>query len=106
MASTSTPERRAKRQTRPPSKLDAGGDAGYDEAELRRALRASVKHQRRTSSTAVPECPVFRPTAEAFRDPFAYIKSISALGAKAGIVKIIPPEGACARWTRGRRQLE
>lgn len=99
MSSTSTPERRAKRQTRPPSKLDAGGDTGYDEAELQRALRASIKHQRRTSSTAVPYCPVLHPTAEEFRDPFAYIKSISAVGSKAGIVKIIPPEGACARET-------
>lgn len=89
-------ERRTKRQTRAPSKLDAGGDAGYNKADLARAIQASTKHQRRTSSAEMPECPMFRPTAAEFRDPFAYIKSISAVGAKAGIAKIVPPEGARA----------
>ena len=100
MASTPTPERRAKRQVRPPSKLSTADDAGYDEAELKRALLASIKHQKRTSSTAVPECPVFHPNAEEFTDPFAYIKSISAVASKAGIAKIVPPEGASCDGNR------
>ena len=100
MASTSGPaERRAKRRVRAPVKFDAATDAGYDRAELQRALRASVKHVKRTASTAVPECPVFRPKAEEFRDPFAYIKSISAEGIKAGIVKVVPPEGEGGKTT-------
>ena len=99
MASSTPPsEGRAKRRTRPPSKLDVGaGD--FSAAELQRAIHASVKLQRRTSSTAVPECPTFRPTPEQFRDPFAYIKSITPEGAKAGIAKIIPPEGTRATPT-------
>jgi histone demethylase JARID1 len=38
-------------------------------------------------------CPVFRPTAEEFADPIRYISSIRAIGEKAGICKIIAPEG-------------
>lgn len=37
-------------------------------------------------------CPEFRPTMEEFRDPMAYIRSISDRGKEFGIVKIIPPE--------------
>ncbi|KAL4256714.1 [histone H3]-trimethyl-L-lysine(4) demethylase [Pleurotus pulmonarius] len=39
------------------------------------------------------DCPEFFPTTEEFRDPMAYIKSISDKGKKYGICKIIPPEG-------------
>ena len=49
-----------------------------------------MKHVRRVSSTTVPECPVFRPTAEQFAaDPFAYIKSITPEAMPYGIAKII-----------------
>ena len=65
-------------------------------------VTASIKHQKRTSSTAVPDCPVFHPTAEEFADPFAYIKSISAVGAEAGIAKIVPPQGARRERARER----
>jgi hypothetical protein len=61
---------------------------------MQRAIKASVKLQRRTNSVEVPQCPVFRPTPDEFADPFAYIKSITPEGQAAGIVKIIPPEGA------------
>jgi histone demethylase JARID1 len=91
---------RAKRLTRPPAKRRDADDAMFDEAEVQRALRASVKLQKRTSSTSMPSCPTFHPTPEQFRDPFAYIKSITAEGIAAGIVKIVPPEGATR--ARGR----
>lgn len=42
---------------------------------------------------AVPEAPVFRPTAEEFEDPLAYISSIQAAAASSGIAKIVPPPG-------------
>lgn len=93
LTSSPPPTGRAKRSRRPPSKLDASsGD--FSEAEMQRAIKASVKLQRRTNSVEVPQCPVFRPTPDEFADPFAYIKSITPEGQAAGIVKIIPPEGA------------
>ncbi|EEH59694.1 uncharacterized protein MICPUCDRAFT_55195 [Micromonas pusilla CCMP1545] len=91
---------RSKRLTRPPAKRRDADDAMFDEAEVQRALRASVKLQKRTSSTCMPSCPTFHPTPEQFRDPFAYIKSITSEGIAAGIVKIVPPEGATR--ARGR----
>ncbi|KAI5780878.1 PLU-1-like protein-domain-containing protein [Geopyxis carbonaria] len=39
------------------------------------------------------EAPTYTPTADQFKDPMEYIKSISEEGRKFGIVKIIPPEG-------------
>ena len=48
-------------------------------------------------TVAVPEAPVFRPTAQEFADPLSYISSIQATAAAAGIAKIIPPPGK-ATW--------
>jgi histone demethylase JARID1 len=41
------------------------------------------------------ESPTYRPTAEQFKDPVAYIQSIREEAQKYGIVKIVPPES----WT-------
>uniref|UniRef100_A0A383V7Y9 JmjC domain-containing protein n=1 Tax=Tetradesmus obliquus TaxID=3088 RepID=A0A383V7Y9_TETOB len=41
----------------------------------------------------LPAAPTFRPTAEEFRDPFAYLASIAPQAYKAGIAHIVPPEG-------------
>ena len=87
--------RRAKRTVRAPTKFV--DEDGFNDADLQRALKASMKHVRRVSSTTVPECPVFRPTAEQFADPFAYIKSITPEAMPYGIAKIIPPQGKLAR---------
>lgn len=39
------------------------------------------------------DCPTFRPTPEQFKDPMAYIKSISENAKSYGMCKIIPPLG-------------
>ncbi|KAH8413956.1 hypothetical protein KR009_007869 [Drosophila setifemur] len=38
-----------------------------------------------------PECPVFRPTPEEFKNPLAYISKIRSIAEKCGIAKILPP---------------
>ncbi|BFF93464.1 lysine-specific demethylase lid [Drosophila madeirensis] len=42
-----------------------------------------------------PECPVFRPTIEEFKNPLAYISKIRSVAEKHGIAKIQPP----ATWS-------
>ena len=39
------------------------------------------------------DCPTFHPTPEEFKDPMAYIASISDTGKKYGVCKIVPPAG-------------
>ncbi|KZS97879.1 hypothetical protein SISNIDRAFT_449471 [Sistotremastrum niveocremeum HHB9708] len=39
------------------------------------------------------DCPTFRPTPEQFKDPMAYINSISATAKDFGICKVVPPAG-------------
>ncbi|XP_037927459.1 lysine-specific demethylase lid isoform X2 [Teleopsis dalmanni] len=39
-----------------------------------------------------PECPVFRPTVDEFKNPLAYISKIRPIAEKCGIAKILPPE--------------
>lgn len=41
----------------------------------------------------LPTCPTYHPTPEQFRDPMAYVESISPEAKKYGICKIVPPEG-------------
>lgn len=38
-----------------------------------------------------PECPVFEPSWEEFRDPYAFINKIRPIAEKTGICKVRPP---------------
>mmetsp|Transcript_2975 Transcript_2975/g.5686 ORF Transcript_2975/g.5686 Transcript_2975/m.5686 type:complete len:850 (-) Transcript_2975:1097-3646(-) len=53
--------------------------------EVRGCLRRELSN--------VPLGPVFRPTEDEFKDPFAYIQSIREEGGRYGVCKIIPPPG-------------
>lgn len=52
-----------------------------------------VKPEGHSRPFGLPDCPVFYPTAEEFKDPMTYVRSISATGQNYGICKIVPPEG-------------
>lgn len=62
---------------------------------------SSVKTPNPRSSPSKPlerpfgltDCPTFRPTPEQFKDPMAYIKSISENARTYGMCKIVPPLG-------------
>jgi histone demethylase JARID1 len=52
---------------------------------------APTRNQPRPFS--LEDCPAFYPTVEEFKDPMAYVRSISDTAQDYGICKIIPPEG-------------
>lgn len=63
------------------------------EEKLIRIALANSKNQQKFTSRKAPSAKVFRPTAEEFVDPAAYIASIQHLAIETGICKIIPPKG-------------
>ncbi|KAH6914792.1 PLU-1-like protein-domain-containing protein [Coprinopsis sp. MPI-PUGE-AT-0042] len=62
-------------------------------------VKTAQSAKRANSSTAVQrpfglsEAPTFYPTVEEFKDPMAYIRSITDKAKEYGICKIVPPEG-------------
>lgn len=50
----------------------------------------------------IPAAPIFRPTAEEFRDPVAYISRIGPEAAKYGLAHIVPPEGEAGEVSTAR----
>ena len=98
-------------QARSPSPSLDDTDVAEDlTARYRNASPIAVTHQLdlstvKTSTPRVPpdqhrqprpfgltDCPVFFPTVEEFKEPMAYIRSISPQASNFGICKIVPPE--------------
>lgn len=40
---------------------------------------------------APPECPLFQPTADEFKDALAYLEKIKPMAEESGIIRIRPP---------------
>jgi histone demethylase JARID1 len=55
-------------------------------------LGGIVEPESRSHIGDIQEAPTFRPTAEQWKNPLVYMKSIESEGKKYGIVKIVPPE--------------
>jgi hypothetical protein len=63
-------------------------DTAFASRPLARAKPADGRYQH-----ALPAAPTFRPTAEEWQDPFAYLAKIAPEATAAGIAHIVPPPG-------------
>ncbi|XP_034551845.1 lysine-specific demethylase 5B-B isoform X1 [Notolabrus celidotus] len=52
-----------------------------------------MSHPRPDEFKPPPECPVFEPSWEEFKDPYAFINKIRPIAEKTGICKVRPPPG-------------
>lgn len=64
-----------------------------DMATVKTPSSRSAPSRPRERPFGLSDCPTFRPTPEQFKDPMAYIKSISENARTYGMCKIVPPMG-------------
>jgi histone demethylase JARID1 len=64
-----------------------------DMSTIKTATPRNMPHRTEPRPFDLEDCPVFYPNAEEFKDPMAYIRSISGTAQHFGICKIVPPEG-------------
>ena len=64
-----------------------------DLASVKTSTSRDTGQMRRSRPFDLEVCPTFHPTRDEFADATSYIQSISDVGKKYGICKIVPPEG-------------
>lgn len=68
---------------------------------LRRNRTCRMTQRGPAEFTPPPECPVFEPSWEEFKDPFAFINKIRPIAEKTGICKVRPPPVSAVRTVWG-----
>lgn len=64
-----------------------------DLSSLKTTSPRNMPSENRERPFGLGDCPAFYPTLEEFRDPMAYVRSISGIAQNYGICKVVPPVG-------------
>lgn len=83
----------SKASTRPPPQPTVPESPPVDFSHIKMPKRNVDPPRTTPRPFGIEDCPAFYPTAEEWKDPMAYVKSISDVARRYGICKIVPPEG-------------